>query len=336
MKEAKLERMPIQKRTFIIFSVLFLGMIAIIYSGFATTGTSFIWNNDGIKQHYLLFYDYMEKLRGGLAGEGFPLWDWSIGMGADVIYSYGYYVIGDPFVYLGLFFPSSFTELAYHVIVLIRLFAIGLSFLFYARKMNFSHHAGILAAVMYTFTHFSMMNVIRHPFFLLPMIWYPLLCLGVEKIFRKESGLLFSVMVTVSAISNFYFFYKLTVLVFFYAVVRYIQLHREGVLSHFWRVFWQGISSYFIGVMMAGALFVPMVSSFLRSSRDAGESVLHPLLYPLDYYPTIIKNLFTPSSYLWNVGGFSIFVVFALPFIWKRKGKFAYVPSLLTVLGIGT
>ena len=326
----------IRKRTFVIYTALFFLVSGIVFSGFVGTSTSFIWNNDGIKQHYLLFHDYLERLRGMFSGNGFSLWDWSIGMGADVLYSYGYYVVGDPFVYIGLLFPVEWTEFAYHLVVLLRLYAIGLSFLFYVRRMKLSHQAGLLSVMIYTFTHYSMMNVIRHPFFLLPMIWYPLLCIGIEKIFHKESPLLFVLAVALSALSNFYFFYKLTLLIFFYASVRYLYLFHQKTWVHFWQVFFQSVRAYIIGIMLAGALFVPMVASFLGSTRGGGETYLNPFVYPLDYYPTLIKNVFLPGSYLWAVGGFSVFILFSLPFIWRRKGKLSFVPPLLTILGLGT
>src|SRR5699024_4722010 len=135
MEIRRTARNPIQKRTFAVFAVLFLVIIGCVFSGFYLTGTSFIWEKDGLTQHYLPFDDYLEKLRQFIREEGFSLWDWNIGMGSDVLTSYGYYVIGDPFVYLGLLFPKEYTELAYHFTILVRLWCIGAGFLFYARKM---------------------------------------------------------------------------------------------------------------------------------------------------------------------------------------------------------
>ena len=336
MKQLVVPKRPIQKRTFVQFVFLFLGIIGLVYSGFYLTNTSFIWNGDGVSQHYLLFHDYINKLRALLSGNGFSQWDWSIGMGAGVVQSYGYYVIGDPFVYLGLLFPQGATEVAYHVLVLLRLLCIGLSFLIYAKKMDFSDKGGVIGASMYTFSHYAMMNVIRHPFFMLPMIWFPLLCLGMEKIFTKESAVFFSLMVALSAFSNFYFFYKLTLLCFFYAGVRLFQLSATNRWPWVKKVMVTGILSYLVGVLLAGVLFLPMVSGFLGSSRGRGDSLGVGLLYPVEYYTLLLKHTLIPGSFLWTVGGFSVFSLFALPVVWKEKQTFRFLPILIVFLGAGT
>src|SRR5699024_5037831 len=144
VEERRSCRQPITEKTFGVYTLLFLLVTTLVFSGFYLTRTSFIWDGDGFSQHYLLFYDYLERLRQLFRGGGFSMWDWTIGMGADVIQSYGYYVIGDPFVYLGLLFPPSMAEFAFHFSILVRLWCIGGAFLFYARKMKFSHQAGLL------------------------------------------------------------------------------------------------------------------------------------------------------------------------------------------------
>ena len=45
-----------------------------------------------------------------------------------------------------------------------------------------------------------------------PMIYFPFMILGMEKIIRKEKPYLFIVSAAVSAASNFYFFYIIVIL----------------------------------------------------------------------------------------------------------------------------
>lgn len=337
-KEDNLIKKPITKRTLLLYTAVFLAMSVLIYGYFVGTGRSFIWDGDGFSQHYLLFYDYVDKLQGIFKGEGFQLWDWSIGMGADTITSYGYYVIGDPFVYLGVLFPPSQRELAYHVLIFLRMWCVGGSFLLYARKMLLSHGAGLLGSVMYAFSHYVIYNVTRHPFFILPMICYPLLCLGVEKIFRNESGVLFVFMITASAMANFYFFYKLTLLAVLYGVVRYSSLYSFRDRKKVVRIFWRCVYLYMIGVLMSAVLFLPMVDGFLSSSRSPEGAPINMLYYPLSYYYLQLLNLFTPGTYLWTVGGFSFFSLIASIFLWRRRKKkdYRFVFLALVVLGLFT
>ena len=71
----------------------------------------------------------------------------------------------------------------------------------------------------------------RHPFFINPMIYFPLLCLGVEKIFKKERPYLFIVITAVASMSNFYFLYMLTIFTVIYALIRFYQYYTKERLS---------------------------------------------------------------------------------------------------------
>lgn len=309
-------------------------MCVVIYSWYFILGGSFIWESDGFTQHFQLFHEYVNILQGALRGEGFPEWDWSIGAGADTITSYGYYVIGDPFVYLGVFFPESLREFSFHLIMFVRMWCVGLSYLIFVRKFKVSHGAALLGALMYTFSFFVIYNTGRHPFFILPLIWYPLLCLGVEKILSRESGLLFSIMVGVSAIVNFYFFYKLTILVFIYGIVRYGTLYRFKDWKQLGYSFGRCSLHYLVGVLLGAIIFLPMVDGFLNSSRNTDEIAINLFLYHGGYYLSLIHNLFVPEIYLWTAGGLSIFTIFTVVFLFKTRKNKTFSGLMLLILGI--
>lgn len=324
----------ISLKTLWIYTGIFIVMMAAIFSAyFLVLDASFIWTIDGLTQHFLIFGDYLEKLRGLFSGDGFPLWDWSISMGADVIQSYGYYVIGDPFIYLGLLFPPSWNEFAFHLLSFVRVWSAGAVFLLFARKMNVSHSAGLIGAILYAFANYGIFNMSRHPFFILAMIWYPLLCLGAEKILRKESSGFFMLAVAVSAFSNFYFFYKLTILIFIYAMVRYFTMKEEHSFKSFFSLFMKSVYAYLVGLMIAAVLFLPMVYGFLHSSRSPGGVEINLWIYPLEYYVALIKHAIAPGSYFWTIGGFSLLSFIAL-FSLKKDHQTRYVKVVLIILGV--
>lgn len=330
------EERKITKRTFALYTGLFLVMIIGIYSYFIVLQKSFIWEGDGYSQHYLIFKDYLSSIRSFLAqpSAGFQFWDWSIGMGSDLFAAYGYYVLGDPFVYLGLLFPVSMTELAFHVLVLLRVYCIGAAFLTYCRRMNVSSSGALVGTMMYTFTFYVILNVTRHPFFLMPMIFFPLLCLGIEKILHNESNLLFIFMIFISACSNFYFFYMLSVLIFIYAVIRYFHLYGMKKMKLLFHYIWKSVYSYLIGLLLSGFLFMPIVWGFLQSSREPGKFASGLTLYPVKYYFSLIANLFVSERYLWTLFGFSAFVLLLIPILWIRRKTFGFISSSLALFSI--
>lgn len=323
----------ISARTFWAYTFLFLIACVFIYSYYFILGGSFIWESDGYTQHFQLFDDYVKVLQGLFKGQGFPQWNWSIGPGADTVTAYGYYVIGDPFAYLGIFFPESLREFSFHLLIFVRMWCIGLSYLIYANKFKVSHGAGLVGSLMYTFSFYVVMNVSRHPFFIMPMIWLPLLCLGAEKVLRKESGILFSIMVAVSAVANFYFFYKLTVLVFIYGVVRYGMIYSFKDLRTLSAAFGRCLFYYMVGVLISAVVFLPMVGGFLTGARSPKGPRINLLFYQPNYYYLLLHNLFVPDAYLWTVGGFSIFTLFTFLYLWKIKRSIsAYMLAILTVM----
>lgn len=311
----------IHKKTFLKYTGLFLFIGSILFSVFILQGKSFIWEGDGYHQHYPFFREYLNILRTFLKTGEWQSWDWSIGLGADTLLTYGYYVVGDPFVYLGLLFRKGSEELAFHIIMLIRIWTVGVSYLFYARKMQFSEKSALAATIIYTFSHFVIYNVVRHPFFIHPLIFFPLIALGIEKVFQKESGALFSLMIGLSAISNFYFFYMLTFMAFLYAVVRYSYYQKWNNWAILWRKFLSFIGLYILGLLFAAVVFLPQVYGFLNASRSASFPPLSLFVYPLHYYILLVVNTITPGTIYWSVGGFSVVAVLCLPYLFKNRSE---------------
>jgi uncharacterized membrane protein YfhO len=330
------EEKNVTKKTAVYYTGLFLVMTALIYGYFVREQKSFIWEGDGFSQHYLVFKDYLSMWRGFLSHptQGFPFWDWNIGLGSDVIASYGYYVIGDPFVYLGLLFPEGMTELAYHVLVLARVYVVGLAFLAFCRQVKIKNPGALFGSILYTFTFYVVLNVVRHPFFLLPMISFPLLCLGMDRILRGGSNSAFILAVFFSAFSNFYFFYMLTVLVFIFAITRYFNLNGIKEWKSIFGYVWRALYSYTIGVLMAGILLAPVVWGFLHSSRQPGEFAAGLKFYPFGYYLGLVTNLLVTERFLWTVFGFAACTVLLAPLLFLWRKKIGYITANLSVFAV--
>ena len=92
--------------------------------------------------------------------------------------------------------------------IILRLYATGLAFLALAKRYAFKPSSRLLGAITYAFTGYSLMVGVHHPFFLLPMIWLPLLFVGIDRIHTARVGLL-ALMTGVTILSNFYFAYIL-------------------------------------------------------------------------------------------------------------------------------
>lgn len=129
----------------------------------------------------------------------------------------------------------------------------------------------ILGALIYVFCGYSFYAGVRHPFFLNPMIYLPLILLGLEKVLERKKPIIFVFFIFISAISNFYFFYMLTILVILYFVFRYIYEYQKQYSNSLRGFILTGLrlgGYYLLGLAMSAFIFLPVVYAFMQNGRS--------------------------------------------------------------------
>lgn len=265
-----------QKQFYTYYTFIFIGTALLVFSFFVISGKSFIWANDGLYQHYNAFVylgQWVRSIFNTLWTQHklvIPMWEFSIGYGADVFTTLSYYVLGDPFALISVFTPGSLAEVGYAIAILLRFYAAGLAFCAFAHYMKCQRFSSLCGAVMYVFSSYALFAGVRHPYFINPMIYLPLLFLGVEKILQKQSPLIFIITVFIAAISNFYFFYMLVLLTILYAGVRLFTGKEWGNVKQRFQYLLQLGGFALIGVAMAAVLLLPNGINFLDNTRVSG------------------------------------------------------------------
>ena len=246
----------IQQNVYVIYTILFIIIVGVIFSIFFINDKTFIWQADGLKQHFIILKDFHEAIREFISNpsNGLDLFSWEMGLGMDVIGQYSYYVLGDPFAYLSLLFPTQYLEIVYSCLIILRLYFIGIAFIQYAKYHHANNHQNsqkniLLGAILYTFSSFALFAGVRHPYFLNAMILFPFLLLGVDKLLKENKKVPLTVWVVISAISNYYFFYMHTIMIVIYAIIRYLCEYRKEGVKHFFRKLGSGILIYLIGIL---------------------------------------------------------------------------------------
>lgn len=308
-----------------IYTLLFFLIACIVFSTFILNKRSFIWQTDGLKQHYIILRDFNQNVREFLKnpGNGVDLFSWNMGLGLDVIGQYSYYVLGDPFAYLSLLFPMECLEYTYTFLILLRIYCAGLAFIFYCKhhksKKEIPHHNALIAAIIYAFCSFSLLAGIKHPYFLNPLIFFPLLLWGVDKLLDENKKVPLTALVAITAIANYYFFYMLTILAFIYAIIRYICEYRQEGIKHFFKKLGGAILCYIIGILIASIILLPTVYAFLNSPRSGEEMACQ---YEAEYYRNLFTvNLLTSYDNNWSMIGISSIILLMLPILWSRRKK---------------
>ena len=331
-----------------VYTLMFLLMCIVAFLPFFTEGKSFVWGagvEDGLSQHFSALAYYGEALReffrNLLAGHPkLVMWDMSLGYGADILSTLNYYAIGDPLNLLYGFVSPKNTETMYDFMILLRMYLAGITFIIYARKMKKRSYGTVIGALVYVFSGFCFRLGLRHPFFINPMIYFPLLCLGIEKIYQRERPYVFIFAVCVSAMSNYYFLYMLTIFAVIYAWIRFYKYTEENKIKNFFLTILKFGIYYTLGIAMAAVILLPSVIGFLGNGRYGnGVDWKSLIVYPGKYYLLFIENFIgygnmgsnTNAGYLPIVGIVVLFTLFSQR-MKHKKYRVAFIASIIALI----
>ena len=146
-KNLQEEKSKKEKTVYGIYSVLFCIISLLIFAVFIKDNKSFIWKPDGAEQHFIILYDFNQILR-NIFQNGIPMLSWDMGLGLDIIGQYSYYIIGDPFAYFSLLFPLEKLETAYNLLIILRMYCVGLAFIAYCRYRQKEKRPTIIGAII--------------------------------------------------------------------------------------------------------------------------------------------------------------------------------------------
>lgn len=314
------------KKDFYILYTLAFGIISFfIYYQFAGNGKSLVWSHDGIPQHLNSLAYYGRYLRKALYTVfiehklELPMWDMNIGYGSDILTTLHYYVIGDPLTLLSVFAPADKTEFLYEVLIFLRIYLAGISFSIFCFYHKNPKQATFMGTLIYIFAGWTIYAAMKHPYFSNPMIYLPLVLMGIDKIYKKEKPWLFIWATAISAMSNFYFFYMICIFMFLYAAFRYFGIFSERSVKDVFIWLMKFIGYYAVALMIAAAIFLPVIMTLFGTDRFQAENYV-PLLYDRIYYEKYLGDLIGENMIQWGVAGYSavamagVFVLFS-----KRK-----------------
>ena len=325
---------------FLTYTILFAILCMIVFYPFFTNHLSLIWGRsgeDGTSQHLasLIYYgDYIRTFFSNLIHGNFqfPMWNNSIGFGSDILTTLNYYAIGDPLNIVYVFANKANASYLYTFMTLFRAYLVGISFIIFGCYFKKNPYGILIGSFTYIFSGVFLNYAIRHPFFLNPMIYLPLLIVGVEKIYRKEKPYLFTIMVAISAMSNFYFFYMLTAVAVIYALIRFPVYKETG----FFKTLGRFAGWYILGLGLSMILLLPVIIAFMGNARSSsGVNYFSIFLYQRKYYQSLILQ--SIGFHLPGRGTSLNFIALAycggiVLLLKKSKERFPYKASL--ILGV--
>ena len=329
----KIKEYAKKHKAFIIFSILFAITVIGVYWLFLKGKISFIWNTDGLKQHYVILYDFNEMIR-NLFKEGISTFSLNIGLGLDVIEQYSYYVIGDPFAWLSLLFPLDKLEYVYSILIVLRMYCIGLAFMAYCKYHKKENLPTIIGSLAYAFCGFILYGGIRHPYFLNALILLPIIFIGIDRLLKENKKGLFIVSIFISSIVNYYFFYILTIVAVIYTIVKIIFEYRDKGSKWIINTVLKGIGCYIVGTLMSACILLPTIYGFLNSARTEADIAV---VFKDTFYEQFIMGYTIIENESWNIIGItSIFIpLFGVMLVNLKKNKEMFtIFCIMTIMAV--
>ncbi|CAM2872894.1 YfhO family protein [Dellaglioa algida] len=321
------------KMMYLYYLIIFAILAGLIFGTYKISGYSLIQSHDPAEQHLPILENYRQLLGNFITHPFQPLkmWSWNLGIGADQFQTFAYYVIGDVFAYITLLFPSSAVVTVYQFTLVLRLFCVGLSFIFFARHFKLSTSAILTGTFIYQFTSFSLYSSVMQPFFLTPFIIFPLLIIGIEKILQGARPHFFILVLTWTFISNFYFSVVLGIGALLYLILRYVIYYRKRLT--FFKTAAIFLFSAITSLLVSSIMLLPAMISVLDSTRSGGLFANGLKVFPIYYYINLPAQLIASGqSTFWTKFGFSSFAVLAIIHIIYNRKKY---PLLITTFIMG-
>lgn len=320
------------KRLYGEYTILFIFLALCIFGTYLITGHTFILSKDALNQHLPLLAKYREALISFVHHPRLNFWSWQMGLGSDTFQVYSYYTIGDVFSYLALLFPAAKITLAYQVINIIRMYCVGLAFVYFAQHFKFRNSVILMGATTYLVNSFLLYACIAQPFFTTPFIIFPLIVVQIERILQEGSPWPLAGAFTWMLVSNYYLAYVLGIGSFLYLVLR-VGTHYRRTLNY-GKALLKLAFATITSVLLSAVLLVPEIIAVTNSTRTGSLFANGLKTYPLYYYLFLPKSLINGGQWyfmFWSALGIVSIGFIALVYIYSRPRKY---PLLTISLGL--
>lgn len=260
------------------YSILFFICYIICYQVYFTLyNKAPIWNYDALDNNLPMFIYvgrwWRELFKNFTVNHTFeiPMWDMSIGFGADIITSLGngFNNFYNPFYFISAFFPADKSETAFKLVLMLQMFFSGLSFSVMAFHKKKQSTAVMIGAICYVFSA-NMFIVFKQSSFGYIFVIFPLIILGLWLLRegRKPYLLIFSV-ASVIAYSYYFAYMAAIILVVYYMIeVIFSLASKNGKnLKDELFIFLKVAGAALVGAMIGFFMILPSIIAISKIKR---------------------------------------------------------------------
>ena len=202
--------------------------------------------------------------------------DFSIGMGDDVIGTLSYYGMGDPLNWLAIFVQPKNIAYLYSALLVFRWYLGGIAFIWFVKRKGNGNFGAVVGALAYSFCSYALSyNLKFFAGFGNVLYLLPIALAGIDDLLEKRRKLfspLLSVGIFLQALCGFYFLYMESIFLVIYFCVRffcvrteYFEKKNSGI--KFVLLMLKSTMNYILGLGMGAVIFLPSIQQFFQSSR---------------------------------------------------------------------
>lgn len=323
----------LRKNVYFKYTLLFIIVAFFTFFWFIVYGKTFINGDDAFAQHYPFLVKFKRFLSDIIDGNGVSLWTWDTALGSDTIGNFAF-VFCDPFAFIGALFSEKYMDLGYTVSVILRLYAAGLAMMSFLRYKKKASWQCLVGGIAYAFSAWAVMTSVRHGFFLNPLVFFPLLIMGVDKIDNEKKPLIFVISIVLSLITSFYFAYMSALLVIVYIVIKYfIESENRKSFQDFLKRFFKFVFYAVIALLISAPIFIPVFYSLIYANKSSGVdiNIFLRLKEVLRYIPSYLSHSDVNGNYSYTA--LSMICIALVPaMIIDFKKKLNRLPTLMTLI----
>lgn len=322
----------LRKNVYLMYTLLFIVIAFFAFIWFIIYGKTFIYDVDAYLQHYSFLVKLRRFITDIFSGNGVSLWTWDTEYGSDTLGNFAF-VICDPFAYIAVAFKPKYIDIGYTISVILRLYAAGLTMMAFLRYRKKNSFQTLVGGISYAFSSWAI-GCIRHAFFLNPLVFFPLIILGVDKIDKEKKPFIFVLSIVLSLITSFYFSYMSALLAIVYLIIKYfLDNENEKTFKDFSKRFFKFVFYAVIAIFISAPILIPVFYTLFNANKSSGVviNVFHVFKDALRYIPSYIANMEINANYSYT--SLSMICIAMIPaMIIDFRKKINRLPILMTLI----
>ncbi len=238
----------------------FLGLglsFAVFLPFLIVDGGRFLFYGDFNVQQVPFYRLAHDAVRSGNLG-----WSHLTDLGANFIGSYSFYLLGSPFFWLTIPFPSEWLQFLMGPLLILKFACASLTGYVYIHRYTKSPENALIAGLLYAFSGFSVYNIFFNHFHE-AIVFFPLLLAALDEYMATRCRGIFALAVFACCVVNYYFFVGQVTFTLIYFFLRLACGSWRISLKDFLLLGLEAV----IGVGLSAILLVPSILAVLQNNR---------------------------------------------------------------------